>query len=940
MRHQVKQTFRAALTDLFKKVASTVRPSHDHKGPTLSSAETVDFLGSSTVSALHPYRKTIVQCLLPGQVIAGRFEILRFLSSGGMGEVYEAWDADLKEKIALKTIRPEIAFSPSAIERFKREVKQARAISHVNVCRVYEVFSHTQPSGDRIWFLTMELLDGETLSLLLKRAGPMPADQALDLIEQMVAGLAAAHDLGLVHRDFKSSNVMLVSSKGGKTRAVVTDFGLAFNVRTDFSGSLDSPGEGTPQYMAPEQKSGGPVGFAADQYALGVVMCEMLTGQRPSCPSSKTRALWPSDRLNPRWQSVLSRCLEFHPEDRFKHVREALYALNPDRRRKNTWIALAASALAATLIGIVFLRTTVSVRRVEGGMQLTPATDLSLRPSLSRDGRFVAYSSDRAETGKMDIWVQQLPSGFPVRITNDPAPDEDASIAPDGSAVVFRSERDGGGIYLAKVPAGGERLLVPNGRNPRFSPDGKSIVYWVGDRDDTVPSGRIFLLSLSDGLSTRLAPDFVDARFPVWSTSGRFILFAGCRAADVPVPWCTEWWATSRDQTTVQNTGALAFLRTEQIQPLDVGGWYRDKILFSGRRGATTSLWELPVLEANLKVSGKPQQLTSGDAREVDPTLADEGTIAFEHFTGALHVWRIDHASNSKTLSTTKITQDAAVDISPSVSTNGRWLVFSRGFGGRRDLWVKETQTATESLFFSSDVDKLWPIIDDSGETIAFEERGASGPSVSSLMRGKPAKTLCTACSNPSGWFDGGRAVFYRSGMPSKIKMAIRETGEQKSILEADGMSLADASWSPENQYLLFTASKDGTTEQVFAVRFPKSTQTVSGKWIPITSPSEFSARPRWSGDGKTIYYISTRDGFSCIWGQHFDLASETAEAKPFAVLHYHNPRFSPASVVARSFNLSVTDDSIYLNVGETNSSIWTGVLRQREHFPFSRFFQ
>lgn len=912
--------------------------------PIASAKSTVDYLGPPIMRALHrpPLRKAS-HSLAFGQVVAGRFEILQFINSGGMGEVYEAWDSELRERIALKTIRPEIASSPSVIERFKKEVKRARVISQLNVCRVYEVFSHTQASGDRIWFFTMELLKGETLSELLQRLGPLPVKQALDLVEQMVAGLAAAHDLGIVHRDFKSSNVMLVEAGTGRTRAVITDFGLALNVLTEGHGVFESSGGGTPQYMAPEQEREGQVGLAADQYALGVVICEMLTGRRPSRPDGKGKALLPSVHISPRWEAVINRCLEFRPEDRFHEVRDVVSALNPGRRSKTSWIVGAGLALTAMVLVAVLLIGSGRVgSRLERVVQLTPTTDLSRQPSLSRDGKVLAYSSDRAEAGNLDIWVQRLPSGMPVRITTDPAADGEPSIAPDGSSVVFRSERNGGGIYLAQVPGeGGERLLVRDGRDPRFSPDGGSVVYWVGDRDGTVASGQIFLLSLADGSSVRLVPDFIDARFPVWSSSGRFILFTGCRRGDVPMPVCSEWWATSRDGKTVQNTGSLELLRKEQILPMDVGGWYRDTILFSGRRGATTSLWELSIIEANLRASGKPQQLTASLASpEVDGSLADDGTIAFEHFTGALHVWCIAHASNPKAVVATKVTQDAAIDISPNISTNGRWLAFSRGFGSRRDIWLKDMRSGTESLFLSSDVDKLSPIVDDAGETIAFEEREVGGPSVFTLTRGQPAKKLCTGCSNPTGWFDGDRGILYRDGVPSKIKMVDPNTRETKIVLEADATSLNDASWSPENQYLLFTASRDGRTKQVFAVLFPKSTQVVTGEWIPITSESEFSERPRWSGDGRTIFYLSTRDGFSCVWGQHFDTQSGNATSKPFAVMHYHSPRFSLARVVSRSFNLSVSGDSIYLNVGETNSSIWTGIMKHGDFLPFLERFR
>jgi len=782
----------------------------------------------------------------------------------------------------------------------------------------------------------MELLDGPTLSERLRQQGHLPVQQALELIEQIVAGIAAAHALGIVHRDFKSSNVMLVNAGAGRTRAVITDFGLALNVLGERNGSVETSRDGTPQYMAPEQERDGQVGFAADQYALGVVICEMLTGQRPPRPDSTGRVLLPSARLSPQWEAVISRCLEFRPENRFKEVRDVISALNPGRRSKNIRIAGVGVALTVMAVGAALVRVGVDGKRVEEVSQLTPDTDLTSRPSLSRDGQVVAYSSDRAEAGNLDIWVQRLPSGKPIRLTTSPAEDVDPNIAPDGSSVVFRSERNGGGIYIAEPSGRGERLLAPDGRNPRFSPDGGSVVYWVGDRDETVASGKLFLLSLAEGSSVRLAADFKDARLPVWSSDGRYVIFTGCRSGDQPMPACSEWWVTNREGTSVQNTGSLALLREEQIQPIDeIGGWYRDTVLFSGRRGTTTSLWELTIPRTNLRGEGKPMQLTSGDAREVAPSLADNDTIAFEHLTGALHVWRIAHASNQKVVMVSKVTQDAAVDISPSISHDGRWLVFLRAVGSPRDIWIKDMQSGGESLFLASTQDKFSPIIDDSGGTVVFEGLDGGIPSVFAATRGQPTRRLCSGCSNPTGWFDEDRAVFYREGMPSKIKMVDLLTAKVTVVLEANGYSLSEATWSPENQYLLFTASRSGNTKQVFAVLLPKSGQSPTGEWIPITSESEFSDRPQWSSDGKTIFYMSSRDGFSCVWGQNFDSESRTATSLPFPVMHYHNPRFSPARVTSRSFNLSVAGDSIYLNVGEINTSVWTGVLKRRGFFSF-----
>ena len=226
----------------------------------------------------------------PGEVVASRFRIVRFLAKGGMGELYEAEDLELHERIALKTVLSQIAADERSIQMFKREVHLARQVTHPNVCRIFDVFRH-RPEGQEpeVVVLAMEFLNGETLADKLQREGRLTTTEALPLARQMAAGLTAAHSAGIVHRDFKSLNVMLVkpTAPGGEVRAVITDFGLArrdsADERANLSISLNDAGEisGTPAYMAPEQVEGGPVTPATDVYAMGVVLFEMVTGARP-----------------------------------------------------------------------------------------------------------------------------------------------------------------------------------------------------------------------------------------------------------------------------------------------------------------------------------------------------------------------------------------------------------------------------------------------------------------------------------------------------------------------------------------------------------------------------------------------------------------------------------------------------------------------------------
>ena len=170
--------------------------------------------------------------LAPGEIVAGRFTILRFVARGGMGEVYEAQDQVLQAHVALKTILPEFGVNPGMLERLRLEVLLARKASHPNVCRVYDIYSTHRSNGEALSFLTMEFLEGETLGQRLKRGGRVSTVEALPLVRQIAAGLDAAHAEGVVHRDLKTSNVMLVPRRAASAetpaiRAVITDFGIA-----------------------------------------------------------------------------------------------------------------------------------------------------------------------------------------------------------------------------------------------------------------------------------------------------------------------------------------------------------------------------------------------------------------------------------------------------------------------------------------------------------------------------------------------------------------------------------------------------------------------------------------------------------------------------------------------------------------------------------------
>jgi tetratricopeptide (TPR) repeat protein len=324
-----------------------------------------------------------------GDVLCGRFRIVRALAEGGMGQVFEAFDSELAVPIALKVIKPEIATNAEALARFRQEVRLARRITHPNICRTFDIERDARTAdpiqGTRqdVIFLTMEFLKGETLSARIGRTGPVPLDEALSIARQVGNALAAACSFGVIHRDIKPSNIMLVpesTSSDCQTRAVVTDFGLARLDTLTSSGSSSPFSDaarpvGTLAYMAPEQLEGKQVTSATDIYAFGLVLFEMVTGHR-AFPSDnfltgitqRLKGAVPNPGaivpdLPEAWRRAIEGCLRIEANERFKSAAEVIAVLEGRKVRRSPILAgtrwftqkrIVYAIILATACGAVF----------------------------------------------------------------------------------------------------------------------------------------------------------------------------------------------------------------------------------------------------------------------------------------------------------------------------------------------------------------------------------------------------------------------------------------------------------------------------------------------------------------------------------------------------------------------------------------------------------
>ncbi len=434
----------------------------------IESGETVSLTQRSPSIAARVRRRSalaVCRTFVDGDVVAERYRIVRFIAQGGMGEVYEAEDLTLGGRVALKTVRGELASETQAMERFKREIHLARKVTHPNICRLYDIGAHPLPEiGEEVTFLTMEMLAGRTLDQHVAAAGRLRPKEALPIVEQIAAGLDAAHAVDVVHRDFKSSNVVLAptAASGREVRAVITDFGLARGTTKDPDlATISASGEvlGTPAYMAPEQVEGREATPAADIYAFGIVLYEMVTGRRPfdggsafsvaarrlAEPPEPPRSLVPD--LDPVWEAVILHCLERDPQRRFASALEIPKALTgtlvlPDApttrtphavspptpptaaapatrapQRRATYAVLGVVLLAAVVIGSILLRRDLPTAPWAGptapdAAQVTPRRSLAVLGFDNVTGR-----SDAAwlSTAVAEMLTTELAAGQSLR---------------------------------------------------------------------------------------------------------------------------------------------------------------------------------------------------------------------------------------------------------------------------------------------------------------------------------------------------------------------------------------------------------------------------------------------------------------------------------------------------------------------------------------------
>ena len=891
------------------------------------------------------------------QALAARYRIERELGHGGMAVVFLARDLRHERPVAIKVLRPELA-AVLGPQRFLREIQVAARLIHPHILPLLD-----SGEAEDLLYYTMPFVEGETLRRRLERERQLPLEDGLRIARQVADALDYAHRQGVVHRDIKPENILFAAGY-----AMVADFGIAHALEAAGGDKLTTTGVilGTPAYLSPEQAAGGrALDARTDQYSLGCVVYEMLAGQPPftgptaeslmhqhlNVPARAVTELRPA--VPAALADTLARALAKNPADRFESTARFADSLvlpaagvapapvpargaTARRRQVLAWVGGAVALAALVAVGLwAWLGRPQGTRNLELA-RLTYDTGVSMDPAVSRDGKLLTYSSDRGGDGSMDLWVQYVGQRSPMRLTRGGTVNWQPCFSPDGSRIVFRSERDGGGLYIISTLGGPERKLANHGTDPRFSPDG-SLISFVEDVPWAPGNGRrMFLMAPDGGLPRQLQPDFITFGRPasggvIWSPDGKHLMFYGSRPGQRGT---RDWYVAPAAGGPAVRTGALRSVGQRDIVQYPCI-WLPGQIIFAaGTTLEGVNLYRARIHAGSLKVTGPVEPLTSGPGMKYYIGLAADGTLVMPDFTWVIQLWTLalDPASGHPTGEPVRITSDAAPKFGLTVSHDGRKLAYSTYSGPvdlrQLDVRVRDlaSEAETTAVSVTSNLIDLGAALDPRGTTLAYQNT-TGGSTAAFVLHGREttARELCKDCDVTCFLPGSGEAVV-RYGLQRLARRDLA-TGAERDVVRLGTGAILDADAAADDRWFALLWGRPDRTMGIHAVPLRDSAVT-ERDFVPLVEGPGWFGCPRWSTDGSRLYYLSTQDGYTCIWTRRVDRVTGRPIGEATPVFHLH--RTDRVLYPRGAWTIAVTADRLIFNAAEVHGNIWEAKLDPR----------
>jgi len=868
----------------------------------------------------------------------GPYEILSPIGAGGMGEVFRAHDTKLNRDVAIKVLPAAFAEDRERVARFRREAQLVAALQHPNIAAIFGL-----EESNGILALVLELVDGEDLAEILRR-GAIPLDEAVAIARQIAEGLEAAHEKGIVHRDLKPANIKLTTAGAVK----ILDFGLAKAYEGEASAASNDVSNsptmarpmshagmilGTAAYMSPEQARGKTIDKRSDIWSFGVVLFEMLTGQRlfsGETVSDTLAAVLRQDvelstlpEATPRaLRRLVERCLERDPRKRLRDIGEARLALDElsaaphghaesqaaaltpgsaPRAPRSTWPArigwlcagTVLGALVVALLGRTLWRTEPAPPPLVRSMTYSGTSGSA---SISPDGRFVAFASARSGTSR--IWLKQLATGEEVALTS--GTDFSPRISPDSSTVLFgRASDPAPDLYRVPLVGGEPRRLARNIVSADWSPDGQQIAV-IRNLDR---KSQLFVIPANGGEEKAVLEQEDIFRGVSWSPDGKSLLIpSGSRTntiANLTLRVVDLATRVPRDLYRAPGGSVISSARWDGNKAV-LFAWSPSQ---AGRREA--------LLERLVLGTPAPRPLFSFTSMPQRIDLAGPGALLYDDGGNHQNLFEM----GTGTAMGRALTGGPTVDRQPSFSPDGTRIVFTSDRSGSLDLWSLELSTgAVRRLTFDAadDWDPHWSrdgkhLLWSTNKSGHFE-----------IWRAEPDGTgarQVTAdgvdAENPTMSADGSWIVYASSNPRGRGIWKVHPDGSGRTLLMAGDYSLPELGSGSG-----LVAAVGGVNTFSAMIRIVRLEDGVLVASVRVKSRRANPGRSRWMPDGRTlVFYADDEKGQAVLYEQPIVPGQDTtAQRKVIAV--------SDERRAIESFGVSPVDGRIVVSAGWNESDV------------------